>query len=107
MYGANVRTSVIFYNAVFQETLLFGSETCMVTPRIRRNLGGFHHRVACCILWMNQWHNTTGRCYYPPLEAVIAAAGLEEVDTYILDCQNNISKYIVTLPVLGLCLEAV
>ena len=43
--GEDLRTSRSFYKAVFQATLLFGSETWVMTPRIGSNLGGFHHRV--------------------------------------------------------------
>ena len=35
-----------FYKTVFQETLLFGSETWVMKPRIGSNLGGPHHRVS-------------------------------------------------------------
>ena len=34
------------------------------------------------------------------------AAGLEEVDTYFLRLQNTIAWYIVTCPILELCLVA-
>ena len=44
--GVRPQTSVIFYNAVVQATLFFGLETWAMTPRTRRTLGGFHHRVA-------------------------------------------------------------
>ena len=37
------RTSGTFYKAVVQVTLLFVSETWVVTPRTGRILGGFHH----------------------------------------------------------------
>ena len=37
----------IVYKAVVQANLLFGTETWVMTQRIRRNLSGFHHRMAC------------------------------------------------------------
>ena len=39
--GAYPRTSGTFYKAEVQVTLLFGSETRVMIPRIARNLGGF------------------------------------------------------------------
>ena len=36
-------TSGTFYKAVVQATLLFFSETWVITPRIGRTLGGLHH----------------------------------------------------------------
>ena len=44
--GADTRTSGRFYIAIVQAVFLFGLETWVVTPRIKRLLGCFHHRVA-------------------------------------------------------------
>ena len=44
--GADAHTSGIFYVAVVQATLLIGSETWLMIPRMVQTLGGFHHRVA-------------------------------------------------------------
>ena len=43
--GSIPRTYRNLYKAVVQVTLLFGSESWVISPRIGRNLGGFHHRV--------------------------------------------------------------
>ena len=40
------RTSGTFYRAAVQATLLFFSETWVITPRIGMNLRGFYHCVA-------------------------------------------------------------
>ena len=39
-----------FYIAVVQSILLFGLETCVVAPHIKRILGGFHQSVVQLIL---------------------------------------------------------
>ena len=44
--GSDPQTSVIFYKAIFQANILFGSETWVMTLSIGHNLGVFHHRVA-------------------------------------------------------------
>ena len=44
--GADTRTSGRFYLAIVQAVLRFGAETWVLTPRIGRLLGVFHHRVA-------------------------------------------------------------
>ena len=44
--GADPPTPGTFYKALVQATLMFGSETWVLTPRIGRAFGGFHHRVA-------------------------------------------------------------
>ena len=51
----------IFYKAVFQANLLFGSETWVVTPRIGRTLGVFHNRMAHCLAVMKPKQNMAGR----------------------------------------------
>ena len=37
----------MFYVEVVQEVLLYGPETLVMSSHIGRNLGGFHHRMAC------------------------------------------------------------
>ena len=54
-------TSSTFYKAVFQANLLFGSKTWVVTPKIGRTLGGFHHRMAHCLVVMEPKQNIVGR----------------------------------------------
>ena len=41
--------------------LLFGSDTWVVTPRIGRTLGGFHHRMALRLAVMQPKQNMEGR----------------------------------------------
>ena len=59
--GADPWTSGIFYKAVFQANLLFGSENWVVIPRIGRTLGGFHHRMDHCLSVMQPKKNMAGR----------------------------------------------
>ena len=40
-----------------------------------------------------------------PVEVVITETGLEEVDKYVLRCQNTISQYITIRKTMELCLE--
>ena len=47
---ANTRMSGNFYILVVLSILLFGLETCVVTPHIKRILGGFHQSVVQLIL---------------------------------------------------------
>ena len=45
--GADARTSGQIYLSVVQSFMLYSSETWVITPRMERFWGGFHHRVAC------------------------------------------------------------
>ena len=90
--GTKAWTSGTLYKAAVQANLLFGSETWVMTPRIGRILGGFYHRLDHCLAGMNPRNGTAGRWEYPPLEAEMAAAGLEEVDAYVLRRQYSIAQ---------------
>ena len=59
--GADPWTFSNFYKVVFQSNLLFGSETWVVTLRIGRTLGGFHHRMARCLAAIHPKQNMVGR----------------------------------------------
>ena len=59
--GADPRTSGTFYKEVVQGILLIGVETWVVSPRILKTLGGFHHKVARRLVGMRPRQDTTGR----------------------------------------------
>ena len=44
--GANPRVSGMFFKWVVHVVFLFGSEMCLLIPRMGRDLGIFQHRVA-------------------------------------------------------------
>ena len=50
--GVDARTLGRIFVAVVQEVVIYRSDMWLMTPRIGRVLGGFHHRVA---------HRMTGR----------------------------------------------
>ena len=39
---------------------MFGFETWVMNPRVRRTLGEFHHRVARCLAGMKPRYDTMG-----------------------------------------------
>ena len=92
------------YKAVVKDTLLFGEETWVMTPRIGKTLGGFHHRVAGRLEGIQPRQDTGGRWVYLPLDAAMAEVGLEEVELYILCRQNTVAHYIENCLILELCL---
>ena len=69
-----------FNKALVQATLIFGADTWVVTPRIWRTLGSFHHRVAYRLagMWMRRY--MTFRWVYPPLGAAMTAVGLAGIN---------------------------
>ena len=104
--GADARTLGEIYLVMVQAVLLYGSEIWVLTPRMQRVLGGFHHIVARKLtrqqpqkVWDVGW-------VYPPLEDVMVEAGLQEVETYVSHHQNTVAQYIATRPIMDLCLVA-
>ena len=81
---ADPRTSSIFYKKVVQATLLFGAESWVMSPKIGRILGDFHHRLPLRLEKMQLNMDVMGRCIYLLLEAAMKAAGMEEVEMHIL-----------------------
>ena len=71
-----------------------------MSPKIGRNLGGFHHRVACYLENIHTRRYMTGSWVYPPLDKAMVAVGLEGVDIYFLCHYNTVTQYIATWPIL-------
>lgn len=98
--GADAKISGTFYVAVVQQILLSGSETWVVTPRIRKALEGFHHRVARRISRKMPRRRPDGSWYYPPLAGALRDAGLAPISEYIARRQGTIAQYIALRPIL-------
>ena len=79
--GEDARTLGQIYLFVVQLVLLYGTETWVMTPRIRRVLGVFHHRLYCRMIGRQPRRGTDGVWVYLLLEDVMAEALLKEVDT--------------------------
>ena len=59
--GEDPQTSGTFYKVVVQATLLFGVETWVLSHRIRKTHGRFHHRVARHLVGMRPGRDMMGR----------------------------------------------
>ena len=62
-----MRVSGTFLKAVVQAVLIFGLEMWVMTPRMRRDLGGLHNRVPQRIMVWKLRRLPDGRWEYPPL----------------------------------------
>ena len=105
--GSDPSISGLFFNAVVQEVLLFGSETWILTPHIERALGSFQQRVVRRISGRQPSWRGKGRWGYPPLASAMEEAGFEEIRVYITRRQNTVAQYIATRPILDLCERSV
>ena len=106
MEGVDARTLGNIFLVVVQSFLLYGSEIWVLMPRIKRVLGGFHHRVDCSPIGLRPQKGKYGVCVYPPLEDAMAEVGLQEVETYVSRFQNTVAQYFVTMPIMDLCMAS-
>ena len=102
--GVDYLTLGHIYLAVVQLSLKYGLEKWVLNPRMKRVLGGFHHRVARRMTWRQPRKGRDRGWFYPPLEDVMTEAGLQEVETYVSRRQNTVAQYISTRPITDLCL---
>ena len=81
-----------FYVAVVQAVLLFGSETCVLTPWLEKYLQGFHQQAAWSMEIMGPKRQEYGTWVYPPIEASLEMVGMEEIRVYIACLQNTVAQ---------------
>ena len=101
--GAEPKVLGHLFKAVVQAVLVFGAETWVLTPRPERALGRFQHRVKRWITGRQPRRRGEGSWDYPPLETVMAEAGLEDIGVCVTRRQNTVAQYIATRPILDLC----
>ena len=101
--GVNLRVYGMFFKAVVQVVLLFGSETWVMTPCMEWELGIFQRRGVQHITGRQPRRHTEGGWDYPPLVTAMEEAVFEEIGVYILKRQNKVAQYISMRPILDLC----
>ena len=105
--GASPKVSAMFYKAIVQSVLLYGSETWTITERMRLTLQGFHHRVARRLTGkMPRLIPATGEWEYPPIGEALNEAGMETIDVYIKRRPNRLAEYVALHPVFDLCMNS-
>ena len=78
----------------------------MVTPRIARTLGGFHHWVLRSILGKLPKRRTDGGWEYPPIAEALREAGIKDLEVYIRRRQNTVAQFISIQTIIYFCLKA-
>ena len=71
------------YVEVVQAVLLFGFKTWVLTPRLEKDIEGFHHRAVRRMAGMGQKLQRYGTWVYTPIGAALAMVGPEEIRVYI------------------------
>ena len=101
--GAYPKVSEHFFKAEVQAVLLFGAETCVLTPRMERDLSSFQHRVELRLTGRQPRRQWDGSWDHPMLAEEMAEAGFEDIGTYVTRRQHTVAQYIVTQTILDLC----
>ena len=102
--GEDTQTSGQIYLAVVQLVMFYGLDMWVITPRIGRVLGGFHHRVAHRLTGSQLLLGRDGVWVNLSLEGAMAKAGMQEVETDVYRHQDVVVKFIVTRPIMDMCL---
>ena len=98
--GAQPRVSGMFYKAIVQTVLLYGSETWVLTSSMLKVLEGFHNRVARRIAGkMPYYVPTEDRWVYPPTGEALEIAGLYPIQAYLDGRRNRLADYVATRPI--------
>jgi hypothetical protein len=97
----------MFYKAVVQSVLLYGSETWVVTPAILQVLQGFHHWIARQITGMRpRFCPRTETWSKPPIAEALEAADMKSIEWYITKRRVTFAKLVTERPVYNLCQQA-
>ena len=92
---AKPRIMAIFYKAVVQSVLLYGSESWVLTKKMLQVLRSFHHRCARYITHRHIRQDTeTGEWSYPNTETTLEEAGLWTIEEYIERRRNTVMNYV-------------
>ena len=101
--GADPKVLGHFNKAVAQAVLLYGAETWVLTPWMKRDLDSFQHRVARRLTWRQTRRRGDGSWEYPPLDEAMGEAGFDGIMMPITRRHNRVAQYIVTQPILYIC----
>jgi hypothetical protein len=104
--GATPRISAMFYKAVVQTVLLFGSESWVLTPSMLGKLEGFHQHIARRLTGRTPVYlRSEGTWQYQPLGNAMEEAGLFFMNEYITRRRNNLVDYVATRSIYTMCCE--
>ena len=108
MRGENTSPRVcgMFYKAVVQVILLYGSETWCLSPALLARLEGFHIKAAYRMAREHRpGKDAHGVWIYPASKDVLEECGLFPMEEYIVRRRNSIAEYVATRPLLDTCRE--
>ena len=100
--GASPWVPGMFYKAVVQTVLLYGSETWVQTDSMDQVLAGFHNRAARRLAGMYP-KLINGQWEQPPVVEALEAASLLPMDVYLTRRRARMLQLVQGQPVYDLC----
>jgi hypothetical protein len=102
--GVNPKTMAVFYRTVVLYTLLYGSESWVLTQDLMRQLRSFHRR--CCRGLARDFirqDELTGEWICPNSEKVLQKVGCQSIEEYIQRRRDTIMEYAKTRNIYEKC----
>ena len=96
----------MFYKAIVQSVLLYGSETWTIRPAMLKVLESFHNRVARRLTGRLPYRSPAGQWEHPSLEGALEEAGMYPMSHYLGERRNRLVDHVATRPVFDLCVGA-
>ncbi len=91
--NAAPNTCGMFYKAIVQAVLLYGSKTWSLSPSSMKRLEGFHIRAAWQMSGKRPERNVDGSWTYPRLEKVLEAVKMKSIAHYVGVQQQTIANF--------------
>ena len=91
--GASAETMGRFYRTIIQQTLLFGSETWVLSARALNRLERFHARCARGITHRHIQRHADGTWECPPTNEVLEACHSQPLSVYIQSRRHTLFKH--------------
>lgn len=105
--GAQPAVSAMFYKAIVQTVLLYGSETWTTTQSMLKILNGFHHRVARRLTGRQPFFSRREQSWiYPATERLLEETGMFTMEVYLQRRVSRLVEHIATRPLWDLCWDA-
>ncbi len=94
----------MFYWAVVQSVLLYGSESWVINPALLARLEGFHIRAAWRMAVDNRPKRGAHMVWtYPRSADVLEEVGLRKMEEYIRRRRNTVAEFVSTRPLFKAC----
>ena len=93
--GADTQISEMFYRAVVQAVLIFGSESWVLSAYMETVVEGTHKWFLRHIIGKQMRWNPDGTWVIPEAEVVLESVGMQSTATYISRRQGSVSQWVV------------